>query len=240
MNSKLLLISVSIITLVSCSTAYKTGQTPDDVYYSPARYYGEEQEKKEEQKEEVRNRDYNEDRQIRMSTYDRRWRDLDNDVYYNPYSYGYNYGYYYNPFYYNYPVYNTCACACVTSNPKITTPRMTNLGGYGKGYNTVNNNPVVTKYGTSGTVNSSPVRSYNNRNNNSSANQGSKLGNTLNKIFNNSDNNNNNSNSSSTNSSTNRSYTPSSSSSSSSSTSSSSSSSSSSGTSSRPARSGKN
>ncbi len=52
MNSKLLLISISIITLASCSTAYKTGQTPDDVYYSPVRYYGEEEKKGRKKEEE--------------------------------------------------------------------------------------------------------------------------------------------------------------------------------------------
>ena len=85
MNSKFLLIPFSIITLASCSTAYKTGQTPDDVYYSPVRTYGEES-KKEEKRDEDRYKDRTEERQIRMSTYDRRWRYFDNDVYYNPVS----------------------------------------------------------------------------------------------------------------------------------------------------------
>jgi len=229
MNSKLLLIPVFIVTLASCSTAYKTGQTPDDVYYSPARYYGEEREnKKEENRETAQNRtDYSEERQIRLGINDRRWRYLDNDIYYNPYQFGYNYGYYYNPFYYNYPVYSTCPCACVISNPKTTTPRMTNLGGYGTGYNYVNT-PVNSKYNNSaGRTGGTPVRSYNNSNNNT----GSKLGNTLNKVFNNSNNSSNNN----TNSSNNRTYSPSSSSSGSSSGSSSSS-----GSTSRPARNGKN
>ena len=148
MNSKLLLISFSIITLASCSTAYKTGQTPDDVYFSPVRSYGEEKrEDKQEERDEARNKTSWEDRQIRMGTYDRRWRDFDNDISYNPYQYGYNYGYYYNPFYAAYPVYNTCNCACVVSNPKTTTPRMANLGGYGTGYTNVNTSSLSTKYG---------------------------------------------------------------------------------------------
>ena len=37
MNSKILLLALSVAALSSCTTAYKTGQTPDDVYYSPAR-----------------------------------------------------------------------------------------------------------------------------------------------------------------------------------------------------------
>ena len=226
MNRKLLLVSFSIITLASCSTAYKTGQTPDDVYYSPAREYGEEtsEDKKE---ENGGNRDYTEERQIRMSAYDRRWRYLDNDIYYSPYYYGYNYGYYYNPFYSSYPVYSTCACACLPTNPKTSTPRMTNLSAYNNSsYNNINNNsPVASKYGT--TRPPSPTRGYNNSN----KNNGSKLGNTLNKIFNNGNSSNNSNDNSS---SGNRTYSPSSSSSSSQS------SSSSSGGTSRPARSGKN
>ena len=37
MNSKLLLILLIIAGFSSCTTAYKTGQTPDDVYFSPGR-----------------------------------------------------------------------------------------------------------------------------------------------------------------------------------------------------------
>jgi hypothetical protein len=37
MNSKILLLAISVAALSSCSTAYKNGQTPDDVYYSPER-----------------------------------------------------------------------------------------------------------------------------------------------------------------------------------------------------------
>ncbi|MBL0358854.1 MAG: hypothetical protein IPP72_19195 [Chitinophagaceae bacterium] len=219
MNSKLLLITISIITLASCSTAYKTGQTPDDVYYSPARFYDEDKREDNKKDEEVR-KDYAEERQIRMGINNPRWRYFDNDIYYSPYNYGYNYGYYYNPYYCTFPVYNTIVVK--TPNPKNTTPRMVNLGGYGSGYNNNNNNNAVnTKTGNYTPV---PVRSYNN------SNTGSRLGNTLNKIFNNSNS------SSNSSSGTNRTYTPSSSSSSSSSSSGSSSSGSST---SRPARSGK-
>ena len=42
MNSKILLLALFVAALSSCTTAYKTGQTPDDVYYSPARPQGEE------------------------------------------------------------------------------------------------------------------------------------------------------------------------------------------------------
>lgn len=35
MNSRLILVALVVLTLASCSSAYRTGQTPDDVYYSP-------------------------------------------------------------------------------------------------------------------------------------------------------------------------------------------------------------
>ena len=127
MNVKLLLIAISAVSLGSCSTAYRSGQTPDDVYYSPVRVV-EEKNEREEQKE-VRKVD-TEEREIRMATRDRRWRDWDDDCNcdcnYDPYRYGYNYGYYYNPYYYPYPVYS----GYTFYNPKNTTPRMANLGGY--------------------------------------------------------------------------------------------------------------
>src|SRR5918993_6008453 len=37
MNSRIILLGLTVAALSSCSTAYKSGQTPDDVYYSPAR-----------------------------------------------------------------------------------------------------------------------------------------------------------------------------------------------------------
>jgi len=37
MKARILLLAAGIATLTSCSSLYKTGQTPDDVYYSPAR-----------------------------------------------------------------------------------------------------------------------------------------------------------------------------------------------------------
>ncbi len=36
-NTKILFLALSVAALTSCSTAYKMGQTPDDVYYSPGK-----------------------------------------------------------------------------------------------------------------------------------------------------------------------------------------------------------
>lgn len=130
MKNKIFLLPIAlIIFMTSCSTSFKNSQTVDDVYYSPLKNVSEVQE------ETTSNQ--NEERQIRMSTVDPRWRTLDNqydyDYNYNPYRYGYNYGYYYNPYYYAYPVYFYPGLSYIkTTN---TTPRMTNLAAY---------SPVIT------------------------------------------------------------------------------------------------
>ncbi|MCP9751472.1 hypothetical protein [Ferruginibacter sp. HRS2-29] len=160
MKIKLLLLAFSAAALASCSTAYKSGQTPDDVYYSPERPV----EKVTEyvrRDADVRRYDF-EEREIRMAAYDRRWRNLntnyDYDYYYSPYQYGYSYGYYYNPYYYPCPVYIS---GVAISNPKNTTPRMTNLNSY------VNMRTVVANQKTGATYYVSPIRTYNNSNSNS-------------------------------------------------------------------------
>jgi hypothetical protein len=220
MNLKFLLFVFSAAAISSCSTAYKSGQTPDDVYYSPTRVV---EESNSQTREEVKKDDF-EEREIRMSAYDRRWRDFDDDYNYryDPYNYGYSYGYYYNPYYCHYPVYITNVAIY---NPKNSTPRMTSLGSYNNPTYSNTNSNSNSKYGSG--VRMSSVRPYNNSNN------GSVIRRTLTRPSNNSS---NNYNSTETNNST-RSYTPSSNSSTNSS--SSGSSSGSSGTSvSRPARGG--
>jgi hypothetical protein len=155
MNSKFLLPVIFLAAFSSCSTAYKTGQTPDDVYFSPTREYS--TARVEERREpQVQDRD---EAQIRMGINNRRWRtfDYDYDYNYSPYAYGYSNGYYYNPNYCTYPVYNNIVV--VTPSPVNTTPRKANLGGYGNGY-TNNNVALNNKYG--GTY--IPTRSYNNTN----------------------------------------------------------------------------
>ncbi|HRD57421.1 MAG TPA: hypothetical protein PK504_05200 [Ferruginibacter sp.] len=160
MKIKILPIALmATIALTSCSTAYKSGQTPDDVYFSPARVVEENEDRAKEE-----DRIDPEEREIRMATRDRRWRyqywdyDYNYNCNYHPYSYGYNHGYYYNPYYYPYPVYPGYGWTFV--NPKNTTPRTTNLRSY------INNNMVTIgdpKLGTSQTISSRKI--YNNSNN---------------------------------------------------------------------------
>jgi hypothetical protein len=220
MQSKILLVALSVAALSSCSTAYKTGQTPDDVYYSPAKVVEERKEtKREEQRYEKTNSDY----EITMGIRDRRWRDFRNDYEYDysPYNYCYsgytNHGYYYNPYYYPWAIYTTK----VTYRPAVnTTPRMVNLNAY-NGYNT-----RVAAGKTNGTSFYSNSSSQYNNSNRSSSRVTTLLRQTVEPTQGSSSSNNT------------RTYTPSSSSSSSSGSSSSGSSSSGSSSGGRPARGG--
>ena len=90
MKSALPLFSLALL-LASCTTAYKSGQTPDDVYYSPARPADEyvRTEKKEDRRYRY-DEDYRDDRYLRMKIRDRRYASLYDDYYsYNPYYYHY-------------------------------------------------------------------------------------------------------------------------------------------------------
>ena len=206
MNIKFLLFALSAGVISSCSSTYRNTQTPDDVYYSPAKVV-EENIRHDEQKDEVKKGDY-EEREVRMAVYDRRWRDFNDDYNYryDPYNYGYSYGYYYNPYYCHYPVYITNVAII---NPKNTVPRMTNLGSYN------NNTTAVTssKYGSNTRLNT--YRPYNNSNSNNTYIRRILTAPT-NNYSNANSNSSNNSNTNNSNESNNtRSYTPSSSSSSS-------------------------
>jgi hypothetical protein len=89
MNARFLLLILSVATISSCSTVYKSGQTPDDVYYSPAKerpayVTTKEEEEKYNYDDEYANLD---DRYIRMKRYNRgRWSAFDDDyLYWNDY-----------------------------------------------------------------------------------------------------------------------------------------------------------
>ena len=158
MQSKTLLVALSLAAFSSCSTAYKTVQTPDDVYYSPARVV---EERQRQESNELRNEtavDY----EISMGIRDSRWRYFRDDYDYqnSPYNYATcksaNYGYYYNPYYYPWAIYT----GRVTYSPPVnSTPRMVNLNAY-TGYNT-----KIASGKTAGTVAwSNQSTQYNNSN----------------------------------------------------------------------------
>ncbi len=140
MKLTILLLSVSLIALASCTTAYKTGQTPDDVYYSPVQDREEYVEAQNEDEPRY-NDEYYEDRYLRMKVRNRtRWSDLD-DWYYSDYRNRYNvylgccfcqnswspYSYwntYHNPYYNNYVIVTN------VKSPVYNKPRTFNLNAY--------------------------------------------------------------------------------------------------------------
>lgn len=188
MKSSILLLAFTLILISSCTTAYKTGQTPDDVYFSPSPPQNEyvSVEKKDEKK--YSGDDYYEDRFLRMRVQNRsRWSELDdwynydrNSIYYyhsnywnNPWTPYTSWNYHYNPYCHN----------TIIVNPKSYTfnkPRTVNLNTFNTqmtSRTTTNNNKVTSPNRTN-------TRTINNTNNNNSSNNG--LGNTLRSIFNNS------------------------------------------------------
>lgn len=207
MKTNFLFLAVILAAFSSCTTMYKSGQTPDDVYYSPARSIDENaqrEEREEPRNEQANNYDrYNsEDRMIRMGIANSRWRYLNNDFAYNPYSYnnpynnnfafGRNHGYYslnnnyynpnYNNYYYNdlnynsyYNPYQVYLVPVTLVKPRVTTPRQINLNGYGTNYNNVNAAPIMRK--STAPAAGQTSRSYNN------SNKSSGLGTILNKVF---------------------------------------------------------
>src|SRR3954471_3876799 len=110
MKSRILSVFALAILLASCSSAYRQAQTPDDVYYSPAKVkektYASANDKSQSDNYAHRNNsnyeDYtssNEDAYLRMKIQDRyRWSALDDyDYWYSP-SYAFNNYYGYNSF----------------------------------------------------------------------------------------------------------------------------------------------
>lgn len=197
MKTKLFFIVIFAASLAGCSTIYKTGQTPDDVYYSPVRAIstGASENDNTPPTQYISGINQNnyysnsEDRMIRMGISDSRYRYLDNNYGYSPYNFSYGYGnigssylydnsfspYYSNLYYGNYyynPYYNSYPVYITKSGPlKNTTPRSVNLNGYGRNYN--NNNQVFQL----------APHPTNNTNTNNGRTRNSSLGNLLNKVF---------------------------------------------------------
>ncbi|MBI2272901.1 MAG: hypothetical protein EPO58_07765 [Chitinophagaceae bacterium] len=99
MKHVLLLSAISLTLFTGCSTAFKAGQTPDDVYFSPGREVV--QDEKVQQKQKAEYQEYvssMDDRYLRMKIAKRyRWSSIDNfDYWYDSrYDFGnYNYQYY--------------------------------------------------------------------------------------------------------------------------------------------------
>jgi hypothetical protein len=192
MKTKHILILGFIVAFSSCSTAYKTGQTPDDVYYSPAPVQTEEAYVVTENRDSYNNRNddsyYNrdEDQQIRRGIQDPRYRSgvtLDLGFGYNPYSYNpYGYSYYpYSPYSYNPYSYNPYAFNNYGYKGVYDPYYYNGFGNYNYGYNYFNPYygsyyPPVYVYPGIGKVNNSTPRKVNlgaySNPNNSNTNRG--------------------------------------------------------------------
>jgi len=202
MRSAILLLVLSAAVLGGCTSAYKTGQTPDDVYYSPARQHDEYVNVKEHDDQKYRNDDeYYDDQYLHMKVHNRvMWSDLDDYYYYNPrYSYSYynslNWNNPWTPFTYWNSYYNPyCSPVMYTGYSKVVYnhPRIFNLNTYNNNQLTNNNytNPKGGSYGNYGNYGGSTgspriIKGYTPSNSNNGA------GNFLRNIFNGGSSNNN-------------------------------------------------
>jgi len=164
MKHKILPIISAVLILSSCSTAYKSTQTPDDVYYSPATGV-EEKETAKTNKQNDRYENYvssNDDRYLRMKVHNYRvWSAIDDYSYWydsrydfsscapsrfdmwNRYAYGYNYNYYNGNIFYRGGWYGSYRPSPVNyvigyKNPKTTIG--SNSGSYLTAYKNTNYN----------------------------------------------------------------------------------------------------
>ena len=180
MKINLLLIFVLIITISSCSTAYRVTQTPDDVYYSPVHLQYDSVRTNRDKYKESDNTVYenSEDREIRRRVHNRRYKRYD-DRYDYPYWSNY-------PYANNYPNGNTNP---VYADPKYGTPptqsqpRKTNLGAYKPNATTDSSRTYDPKSGNqnAGTT-TAPVRTFGSPANNAN-NNGTGVGNFIRKVF---------------------------------------------------------
>lgn len=211
MRYKILLYGLMAVVITSCSSAYKASQTPDDVYYSPAREGVQKQTVK---RDRDRYEDYvasEDDRYLRMKIRDReRWSGIDdysywNDSRYVP-SYNYNYDYYRNNIYNSYAWNNWYRpYSSFYYNPYIFNGYGNVFGSglymssgyyprYGNGYNPyvgggtyISKNPTRVASPSVGRPNLNGYRNGMYENNNANrSNQG--VGNTLKKVFSNNEN----------------------------------------------------
>lgn len=134
-----------VVLIQSCTTAYRTGQTPDDVYFSPARPEDEylTMQRQETRRYRMATEDY-EDRYLRMRVRDRnRWDELNDWYTYERWTLGFNsyftptlnpfvsWNHYYNPYYLNNPyLYGTSFGNASNIKNTYTKPRIFNLNSY--------------------------------------------------------------------------------------------------------------
>jgi hypothetical protein len=178
---RILLFALFLTGFSSCAT-YRNGQTPDDVYYSPEREnIGYVQTERDENNRTSYNENRLEDRRLRQRVTDSRFRNFDDDWYWN-YS---RTGIYMNttnrwtPFHGSFSPFRNNPFYCIPGTtlliPTPVTPKNSTGVRYSPGiqkYKPTNNAPVNAKYGTYNTTNNS--RTYNNRYSSGSNNTGNR------------------------------------------------------------------
>jgi len=202
MKQSFTLLVLTAAVFSSCTTAYKTGQTPDDVYYSPVRHQDEYvQEERKEERPAQASEDYYEDRFLRMRIEDRyRWSALDDYYFNNTYAYN-SYGNYYslnspwnsywawnchyNPYYGGIPYYpggvimKTPRTYIRPSRALVFNPNSYNISNTGslstgsKGLNSSYNNRYNNKNRTSNTLGESIRKVFSSGNNSGGYDSGS-------------------------------------------------------------------
>ena len=208
MKPSFLLLALAAATITGCTSAYKTGQTPDDVYFSPQRPQSEYVAAKDKDDDRYYDGDdYYSDRQLRMKVQNRnRWADLD-EWYYNSDRYGYSYydGFYgspwtanmywnynynpyysgfFNPYYSSYGYFNPYYSPVIFVNSKnpnyayYNRPRMYNLNTYNRQLS--NNNYINRRIDLNNAPATRNTYRYNNNYNNSRTNAGDYLRNSYN------------------------------------------------------------
>ncbi len=189
MKSAILLLALAVAALSSCTTAYKTGQTPDDVYFSPAHPQDEYVRTDNNDDQKYQGDDYYDNRYLHMKVHNRtQWSELDDWYYYgNRYNYtSYNCYCFNNPWspytywnnYYN-PYYQSYVIISPLSGYSYNKPRMANL-------NTFNNNMLTSNNYSNPKTPGANIKI----NSNNSGNTNSNAGNFLRSIFNGGSNNN--------------------------------------------------
>jgi hypothetical protein len=133
MKRALLFSALSITLLSSCSTAFKSGQTPDDVYYSPGRELATAKEDENREKDQAVYQEYissQDDRYLRMKVANRnRWSSIDD------YDYWYDSRYDFSN-YNNYSTYRPFN-ACYDRNAGYLRNPYNGYGNYNMPYHTI-------------------------------------------------------------------------------------------------------
>jgi len=189
MRTPILLLALSAAVFTSCSSAYKSGQTPDDVYFSPERpvdEYVTTDNKDDRQYKGDDNDEYYDDYYLRMKVRDRyRWSTIDDEYYYkNPYRYSYSYGWsswtspwsIYSSWDYSHNPY--CCCHYATGKPSIVYNRPSRIFNLNTYNGPASNSPRTGMYNGKRTNSNTPVRTYN-----SDRTHNSNAGNVLRDIF---------------------------------------------------------